>query len=65
MLAEAAASTVSSMPREPERHAGEIDDLVNRRANAFGFTTETAEGALKSAAILHRLGYRVPGILLR
>lgn len=40
-------------------------DVVNRLANAFGFTTETAEGARKSAAILHRLGYRVPGILLR
>ena len=40
-------------------------DLINRLANAFGFTTETEEGAQKSAAILHRLGYRVPGILLR
>jgi len=40
-------------------------DLVNRLANAFGFTTETAEGARKSAAMLHRLGYRVPRILLR
>jgi len=40
-------------------------DLVNRLANAFGFTSETAEGARKSAAMLHRLGYRVPGILLR
>jgi len=40
-------------------------DLINRLANAFGFTTETEEGTRKSAAILHRLGYRVPGILLR
>ena len=40
-------------------------DLINRLANTFGFTAGTEEGTQKSAAILHRLGYRVPGILLR
>ena len=40
-------------------------DHVNRLANTFGFSTETEEGTRKSAAALHRLGYRVPGILLR
>jgi uncharacterized peroxidase-related enzyme len=40
-------------------------DVINRLANTFGFSTETEEGTRKSAAMLHRLGYRVPGILLR
>lgn len=40
-------------------------DLINRLANAFGFSAGTEAGTQKSAAILHRLGYRVPGILLR
>ncbi len=39
-------------------------DLVNRLANVFGFTTVDETGRTKSAAILHRLGYRVPGFLL-
>ncbi|HET8568964.1 MAG TPA: carboxymuconolactone decarboxylase family protein [Candidatus Limnocylindria bacterium] len=40
-------------------------DLVNRLANAFGFTTVDEAGRRKTAAILHRLGYRVPGALMR
>ena len=40
-------------------------DLINRLANVFGFTTVDEPGRKKSAAILHRLGYRVPGFLLR
>lgn len=40
-------------------------DLINRLANAFGFTTVDEAGRKKSAAILHRLGYRVPGFLLQ
>ena len=42
-----------------------IFDLINRLANSFGFTSETEEGTRKSAAVLHRFGYRPPGLLLR
>ncbi len=40
-------------------------DLINRLANVFGFTTVDESGRKKTAAILHRLGYRVPGFLLQ
>ena len=40
-------------------------DVVNRLANVFGFTTVDEPGRRKTAAILHRIGYRVPGFLLR
>jgi hypothetical protein len=39
--------------------------IVNRLANVFGFSTVDETGRRKSAALLHRMGYRVPGILLR
>jgi uncharacterized peroxidase-related enzyme len=44
---------------------GFMFDLVNRLANVFGFSTVDETGRRKSAALLHRMGYRVPGILLR
>lgn len=40
-------------------------DLINRLANTFGFTTVDEPGRRKSAAMLHRLGYRVPDFLLQ
>ena len=40
-------------------------DVVNRLANSFGFSTLDEDGRRKTAAILHRLGYRVPGFLLQ
>ena len=39
-------------------------DLINRLANAFGFTTVDESGRRRTAAIMHRLGYRMPGFLL-
>ena len=44
---------------------GFMFDAVNRLANAFGFTTVDEAGRMKTAAILHRIGYKVPGVLLR
>lgn len=44
---------------------GFMFDLVNRLANVFGFTTVDEPGRKKTAAILHRIGYQVPGFLLR
>lgn len=44
---------------------GFMFDLVNRLADVFGFTTVDDEGRRKTAAILHRIGYKVPGFLLR
>jgi uncharacterized peroxidase-related enzyme len=43
---------------------GFMFDLINRLANVFGFTTVDEPGRKKTAAMLHRLGYRVPGFLL-
>lgn len=40
-------------------------NLVNRLANAFGYSWETEEERLLLARALHRIGYRVPGFLLR
>ena len=40
-------------------------DVINRLANVFGFTTVDDAGRRKTAAILHRMGYRVPGFLLQ
>jgi uncharacterized peroxidase-related enzyme len=63
---------------EETRKAGVTDDaivdalyvafvfnLVNRLANAFGYSWETEEERLLLARALHRIGYRVPGFLLR
>ena len=63
---------------EAARKAGVTDDaivdalyvafmfnLVNRLANAFGYSWETEEERLLLARVLHRIGYRVPGFLLR
>lgn len=44
---------------------GFMFDLVNRLANVFGYTTVDEAGRIRTAAILHRIGYRVPGVLLR
>lgn len=44
---------------------GFMFDTVNRLANVFGFTTVDEAGRRKTAAILHRMGYRVPGVLTR
>lgn len=63
---------------EAARAAGVADDaivdalyvafmfnLVNRLANAFGYSWESEEERLLLARALHRIGYRVPGFLLR
>lgn len=44
---------------------GFMFDVINRLANVFGYTTGDEPGRRKTAAILHRIGYRVPGFLLR
>jgi uncharacterized peroxidase-related enzyme len=69
---------VSAGDVEAARKAGVTDDaivdacyvafmfnLVNRLANAFGYSCETEEERLLLARALHRIGYRVPGLLLR
>lgn len=46
-------------------HVAGVFNLINRLANAFEFTFET-EGARKAdAKVLNRMGYRMPGFLLR
>jgi uncharacterized peroxidase-related enzyme len=63
---------------EAARAAGVADDaivdalyvafmfnLVNRLANAFGYSWESEEERLLLARALHRIGYRVPGFMLR
>jgi uncharacterized peroxidase-related enzyme len=40
-------------------------NTVNRLVNAFGSDWETEADALKAAAVLQRIGYRLPGFLLR
>lgn len=42
-----------------------VFDLVNRLANAFGYAWETEGERLMLARTLDRIGYRVPGFLLR
>jgi uncharacterized peroxidase-related enzyme len=42
-----------------------VFNLVNRLANAFGYSWETEQERLLLARTLHRIGYRVPGFLLR
>lgn len=46
-------------------HVAFMFDIINRLANAFGFTTVNEAGRLKTAGVLHRIGYRVPDFLLR
>jgi uncharacterized peroxidase-related enzyme len=46
-------------------HVAYIMNVVNRLANAFDFSYGDEHGRLTSARALHRLGYRLPGFLLR
>jgi len=39
--------------------------VVNRLANFFGYDWGNEANALKGAAILNRIGYRVPEFLMR
>jgi hypothetical protein len=39
--------------------------VVNRMADALGYDYGSEADAIKVAAILNRIGYRLPGILLR
>ena len=40
-------------------------DLINRLANAFGFAVLEEVSRRRTAAVLHRIGYNLPGFLLR
>ncbi len=42
-----------------------VFDVVNRLANALGFEVLAEGERIKTAAVLHRIGYRLPGFLLR
>jgi uncharacterized peroxidase-related enzyme len=42
-----------------------VFELINRLANAFGYSWETEENRLLLALVLNRIGYRVPSLLLR
>jgi uncharacterized peroxidase-related enzyme len=42
-----------------------VFDLINRLANAFAFSWVDETGRESIASSLHRVGYRVPGFLLR
>lgn len=46
-------------------YVGFAFDLINRLANAFGYSWETEENRLLLALVLNRIGYRVPSLLLR
>jgi uncharacterized peroxidase-related enzyme len=46
-------------------YVGFVFNLVNRLANAFGYSWESEQERLLLARTLHRIGYRVPGFLLR
>jgi uncharacterized peroxidase-related enzyme len=46
-------------------YVGFVFNIVNRMANTFGYTWETEAERLLLARTLDRIGYRVPGFLLR
>ena len=42
-----------------------VFNIVNRLANAFGFSWESDEHVRSGAQALHRFGYKVPGVVMR
>jgi uncharacterized peroxidase-related enzyme len=46
-------------------HVNFIMNVVNRLANALGFSYGDEDGRLATAGALHRIGYKLPGFLLR
>jgi uncharacterized peroxidase-related enzyme len=42
-----------------------VFNLINRVADALGFSLESESETAKSARVLDRMGYRIPGFLLR
>ncbi len=50
MLAEAAAATVSRVPLEPDRHKGEIDDVLREVLDGPGVTTRSERTAALDGA---------------
>ena len=53
------------VPEVDALHVCFIFNTVNRLANALGSDWETEADAHKAAAILKRIGYQLPGFLLR
>ncbi len=52
----------------PQQKSGQVwflFDLINRLANAFGFAVLEEVSRRRTAAVLHRIGYNLPGFLLR
>lgn len=45
-------------------HVAFVFNVINRIANAFGFDWHGAANAARGAAILNRVDYKVPGVLL-
>ncbi|MBV8959119.1 MAG: peroxidase-related enzyme [Actinobacteria bacterium] len=46
-------------------HVAFVFNLINRLANAFEFTWETDDARMKDAKVLDRMGYRLPGFLMK
>jgi hypothetical protein len=46
-------------------HVAFIFCLINRAASALGFSWASEADAVKGARILNRIGYKLPGFLLR
>ena len=64
-LEEASRSGLSANDVSEALHICFLFDLINRLANSFGFDVLDETGRVRTAAVLHRIGYRLPDILLR
>lgn len=59
------AAGVSAAAIADALHVAYVMNVVNRLANAFGYAYADEHERWASARALHRLGYRLPGFLLR
>lgn len=64
-VAEVRAAGVSDGAIEDALHVAFVFNMVNRLADAFGFSWRSASETDKAAQVLHRIGYRLPPFLLR
>ncbi len=58
------AAGVSDAAIEDALHVAFVFNLINRAADAFGFSSGDEDGRLAEARALHRIGYRIPGFLV-
>jgi alkylhydroperoxidase family enzyme len=58
------AAGVSDAAIEDALHVAFVFNLINRLADAFGFSFGDEDGRQAEARALHRIGYRMPGFLV-